>query len=280
MSLLLLGGLLGGGQPAAALPPVTLSSDQDPMRSFRLLPYDANYFLVTQTHPINRAVLHYARRYAHDLKPAEAKFQFSVAFSMWDNILGNQSWLGFSYTQRVWWQLLSPVISSPFRETNYEPQLFIAWRTQLSRWGWQFNQLELGFNHQSNGCAYRTSRSWNRLYARFLAQQGQWHLDLKSWIRLKEGEGDDNPDITRYLSYYQLQMAYHFNNRSRIYLKHHYRWSTGYGGYELGGHYPLTQGLHLYLQWFNGYGESLIDYNFRQSRLGIGLILDLIPPSG
>ncbi len=134
MSLWLLGGSLGGGPPAAAQT-ATLSSEQAPMRSFRLLPYDANYFLVTQTHPINRAVLHYARCYANDLKPAEAKFQLSVAFSMWDNILGNQSWLGFSYTQRVWWQLLSPVISSPFRETNYEPQLFIAWRTPLSRWG-------------------------------------------------------------------------------------------------------------------------------------------------
>jgi phospholipase A1/A2 len=270
----------GGAILAATLPLTTLSKDNVQGGVFRLRPYDSNYFLVTQTRPINSAAWHYARRYADHLRRTEAKFQFSGALSIQDRCLGDDSWLGFSYTQRVWWQALSPKISSPFRETNYEPQLFIAWRTTLSRWGWQFNQLELGFNHHSNGCAYRTSRSWNRFYARCLAQQGQWHLDLKSWIRLPEGAGDDNPDITRYLGHYQLQIAYRFGNRSRIYLKHHYRGHSGYGGYELGGHYPLTRGLHLYLQWFNGYGESLIDYNFRQSRLGIGLILDWFPPCG
>jgi hypothetical protein len=49
-----------------------------------------------------------------------------------------------------------------------------------------------------------------------------------------------------------------------------YNWNTGYGGAELGVSYPITKHVRFYTQVYSGYGESLIDYNFNQTRVGVG----------
>ena len=53
-----------------------------------------------------------------------------------------------------------------------------------------------------------------------------------------------------------------------------YNWNTGYGGAELGVSYPITKHVRAYTQIYSGYGESLIDYNFNQTRVGVGLMLN------
>ena len=53
-----------------------------------------------------------------------------------------------------------------------------------------------------------------------------------------------------------------------------YNWNTGYGGAELGLSYPITKHVRLYTQVYSGYGESLIDYNFNQTRVGVGVMLN------
>ncbi|STH58657.1 phospholipase A1 (detergent resistant phospholipase A) [Escherichia coli] len=56
--------------------------------------------------------------------------------------------------------------------------------------------------------------------------------------------------------------------------KGQYNWNTGYGGAELGLSYPITKHVRLYTQVYSGYGESLIDYNFNQTRVGVGVMLN------
>lgn len=90
--------------------------------------------------------------------------------------------------------------SSPFRETNSEPKGFLSWATDYRFAGWTLRDAEVGLNHQSNGRSNPTSRSWNRGYARFMAQNGDWQVDFKPWLRFSESSSsDDNPDITKYL---------------------------------------------------------------------------------
>jgi phospholipase A1 len=70
------------------------------------------------------------------------KFQLSLAFPFWRGILGPNSVLGASYTQKSWWQLSNSGESSPFRETNYEPQLFLGFATDYEFAGWTLRDVE------------------------------------------------------------------------------------------------------------------------------------------
>ena len=89
---------------------------------FTLYPYDTNYLIYTQTSDLNKeAIASYD--WAENARKDEVKFQLSLAFPLWRGILGPNSVLGASYTQKSWWQLSNSEESSPFRETNYEPQL-------------------------------------------------------------------------------------------------------------------------------------------------------------
>lgn len=179
--------------------------------------------------------------------------------------------LGASYTQKSWWQLSNSGESSPFRETNYEPQLFLGFATDYEFAGWTLRDIEVGFNHDSNGRSDPTSRSWNRAYTRLMAQNGNWMAEVKPWFVV--GDTDDNPDITKYMGYYQLKIGYQLGD-AVLSAKGQYNWNTGYGGAELGLSYPVSKHVRLYTQVYSGYGESLIDYNFNQTRVGVGVMLN------
>ncbi|MER1701611.1 phospholipase A, partial [Proteus mirabilis] len=240
---------------------------------FVLYPYESNYIIYTKTSDMNKeAIASYD--WGHKAKKDEVKFQISLAFPLWRGIAGENSVLAASYTQRSWWQLSNKKESAPFRETNYEPQLFLGWATDYQFAGWTLREIETGFNHESNGRAEPTSRSWNRVYARFMAQKGNFQLDLKPWYRFNESaKNDDNPDINRYMGYYRLKAGYRLGE-STFTLTGRYNWSSGYGAAELGWSYPITKHVRFYTQLFSGYGESMIDYNFRQTRIGVGVMLN------
>ncbi len=240
---------------------------------FMLYPYETNYIIYTYTDKINKKGIA-SYDWAEDAKKDEMKFQISLGFPIWRGVLGNNSLLGASYTQVSLWQAFNRGASSPFRETNYEPQLFLAWATDYDFLGWTLREVEIGGNHQSNGRSDPTSRSWNRVYGRVMAQNGNWQVDLKPWYRLPESKADDdNRDITKYLGYYRLKVGYKLGE-SVLSVNSRYNWNTGYGGADVGLSYPLTPHVRLYTQVFSGYGESLIDYNYRQTRIGFGVMLN------
>ncbi len=243
---------------------------QEHENPFTLYPYDSNYLLYTYTDRINKKAID-SYDWGHDAKKDEVKFQLSLAFPIWRGIAGDNSVLAASYTQRSWWQLSNSDHSSPFRENNYEPQLFLGFATDYEFAGWTLRDVEYGFNHQSNGHSDPTSRSWNRLYTRLMAENGNWLVEVKPWITV--GDKDDNPDITKYMGYYQLRVGYSLGDLVMS-AKGQYNWNTGYGGAELGLSYPITKHVRLYGQVYSGYGESLIDYNYNQTRVGIGVMLN------
>lgn len=240
---------------------------------FVLYPYESNYILYTYSSSINKNAIK-SYDWGKDALNDEVKFQLSLAFPLWRGIAGDNSVLAASYTQRSWWQLSNKKESSPFRETNYEPQIFLGWATDYQLGGWTLREIETGFNHESNGRSDPTSRSWNRVYARVMAQSGNWQVDLKPWYRLPESESsDDNKDITKYMGYYRLKVGYDLGD-SVITATGRYNWNSGFGAAELGWSYPISKHVRLYTQLFSGYGESMIDYDFRQTRFGIGVMLN------
>ncbi|MFC0179303.1 phospholipase A [Thorsellia kenyensis] len=246
---------------------------RDHERPFLLFPYDTNYLLFTHTSNLNKkSIAEY--EWAENADKQEAKFQISLGFPIYRGIAGNNSLLGFSYTQQSWWQSFNTSESAPFRETNYEPQLFLGWETDYRFGDWVVRELEMGFNHQSNGKADPTSRSWNRLYGRAMAQNGNLQVDLKPFWRIPENKkNDDNPNITDYTGHYRLKLAYKAGE-STLSAEGGYNWNTGYGGAELGWSYPITNHVRFYTQLYSGYSESLIDYDHKQTRIGLGFMLN------
>lgn len=240
---------------------------------YLLYPYEGNYILYTDTSNINKTAIS-SDKWAHNARKDELKFQLSVAFPLWRGILGDNSVLAASYTQRSWWQVSNSKESSPFRETNYEPQLFVGWATDYRLGGWTLRDVETGLNHQSNGRSDPTSRSWNRVYVRLMAQNGNLTAEIKPWVRLDTGgDNDNNPDIIKYMGHYRAKVDYQLGE-SIYSLQGQYNWNSGYGGAQLGWSYPLSRNVRFYTQVYSGYGESLIDYNHRQTRVGIGLTLN------
>ncbi|STU81678.1 phospholipase A1 [Klebsiella pneumoniae] len=116
---------------------------QDHDNPFLLYPYESNYLLYTWTSDLNKEAIR-SYDWAENARKDEVKFQLSLAFPLWRGILGDNSLLGASYTQKSWWQLSNSKESAPFRETNYEPSCFWALRPTtslpagrcaISRWG-------------------------------------------------------------------------------------------------------------------------------------------------
>lgn len=240
---------------------------------FVLYPYETNYILYTDSSDINKEAIS-TYNWSKNARKDEVKYQLSLAFPLWRGIAGDNSLLSASYTQRSWWQLSNTGESSPFRETDYEPQIFLGWATDYAVGGWTLRDVEVGLNHQSNGRSEPTSRSWNRAYARFMAQNGNWQVDIKPWLRIPESaSSDDNPDITKYMGYYRLKVGYAWGD-SVFSAEGHYNWNSGYGGATMGWSYPISEHVRFYTQVFSGYGESLIDYNHRQTRVGVGVTLN------
>jgi phospholipase A1/A2 len=247
--------------------------DQNGSNHVALYPYESNYIIHTYTSNINRKSIG-SYSWAEHARKNETKFQISLGFPIYRGIFGENSVLAAAYTQQSWWQSLNSDQSAPFRETNYQPQIFVGFLTDYQLLGWQVKDIEFGFAHQSNGREKATSRSWNRLYARTMATNGNFLLGLKLWYRLPEDSADDdNPQITRYLGYHELTLGYGLD-KSMFTLRSRYNINSGYGSAELGWSYPLNDSIRIYAQLFSGYGESMIDYNYKQTRFGLGVMLN------
>lgn len=251
---------------------------ESPRNPFYLVPYDQNYIIYSYAEGINTELYSAAGvDEAQQFEDHEIKFQLSIMIPIWRGVLGKNSALMVSYTQLSLWQALNTDISSPFRETDYQPQLFGAWATTFELWGAKLRWIEFGYNHQSNGRSGDISRSWNRLYANFVVERGNFYTSFRPYYRLKESDDDDdNPDIEDYLGRFNLDLAYRWRHNV-ITLRTRYSIDGGAGSAELGWSYPLSKSVRLYAQLFTGYGDSLIDYNNYQTRFGLGVMLnDLI----
>lgn len=214
----------------------------------------------------------------------EAKYQISVKLPIYqeDN---STSGLYFGFTAVSYWQVYNSEASKPFRETNYEPELFYSWRNELTFAGFKFNQIRFGMSHQSNGQSDLRSRSWNRLFASAMFSDNDSFYHIKAWYRIKEDEktdpfdstGDDNPDITTFMGHTEFGYGTKLGEFNVMALvRNNLKTSDNKGSVELNLSYPISSRYDILLQYFNGYGDSLVDYNRHQQRIGLGIQLKFI----
>ncbi|QJQ06817.1 phospholipase A [Undibacterium piscinae] len=157
--------------------------------SFLPRAYKPMYVLpITYTTDINNnpsspAPNHTATNIGSILNPLEAKFQISLKAKLWENPLGLDANLWAGYTQSSRWQVYTPELSRPFRETNYEPEVMAVFHTPYEIFGWQGRIAGLSLTHQSNGRAQPLSRSWNRVIGEIGMEKGDWSLSPASGYR-------------------------------------------------------------------------------------------------
>ena len=214
-------------------------------------------------------------------RPLDAKLQISLRAKVAQGLLLPDADLWFAYTQRSFWQVWSPQQSSPFRNTDYQPEAIYVvpvpktWATLPGGWHWRMAQL--GLAHQSNGQSGALSRSWNRLYAATAFDRGEFGLTLRAHQRLGEKTDDDNPDLVHFVGNTEVVASW-LPGLATASLTWRTHAVTGQrGSLQLDWTYPVVRsqpsGLRWYAQVFSGYGETLLDYNHRQTSLGLGLTL-------
>lgn len=250
---------------------------------FAITQYQTNYLLpVTYVTNPNSAG-------NQDLTPenvdnSEAKFQLSVKLPLY--LRGDTAdGMYFGFTLTSFWQLYNSEVSKPFRETNYQPEVFYQQEADITLLGYDFNAFQIGFNHMSNGQSGERSRSWNRIFASVLFSDFDDVYYLKTWYRIPEDTkvdendpaGDDNPDINDYYGRMELGYGTRLGNvKVLALLRNNLNFGHNRGSIQLNLTYPLSDRYELLLQYFNGYGDSLIDYNRSQERIGLGFQLTFL----
>jgi len=206
------------------------------------------------------------------LDSVEAKFQLSFKVRVWTT--DDRRWGAWvAYTQQSNWQVYNDAISRPFRETDYMPEVFGSYRPGVKLGsGFQWNLLNLGYTHESNGRSNPLSRSWDRIVAQFGVERDNLAIMAKLWYPFNYEE--DNPDIVDYYGYGSVTALYQWHDHSFT-LTARGNVSQGKGAVQFTWMSPKLLGpLRAYVQGFSGYGESLIDYNWSQNTIGIGIALN------
>ena len=219
----------------------------------------------------------------------EMRIQLSVRTKLAQNLLTDPNgklrdslWIG--YTGLSYWQVFNSDMSRPFRTTDHEPEIFYVYPTTAQLpFGWRWRYSGVGLVHQSNGQSDPLSRSWNRTYLMTgFELDNRLQLQAKVWHRIKESaEDDNNPGIQNYIGRGELKLGWNVNQRNwmgltaRGSLNGHGKgsgrveWMHTLGEGWMGG----KSNLRLHAQLFHGYGDSLIDYNYKRTVFSLGFSL-------
>ncbi len=213
---------------------------------------------------------------SRELDSTELKFQLSFKTKVAENLFGDNGDVWVGYTQSSRWQAYNSATSRPFRETNYEPEAMLVFRNNYSLLGWRGRLFGVGLNHQSNGQSDPLSRSWNRVIFDIGLDRGDWALMLRPWYRIKEDSKDDNnPHIDDYIGRGDATLVWHKDGHEvALMARHSFRGGDrAHGAVQLDWGFPINNLLRGHLQIFDGYGESMIDYNHRATYVGLGISL-------
>ena len=202
----------------------------------------------------------------------DVKFQISVRQRLTRSTLPWGTYLYLCYTQRVFWNVCEK--SVPMHDFLFNPGigLFKPFYT-----GGRFiGGAGLLIEHESNGRDGEASRSWNKvtLFGNMIVFD-RLIVNGKIWIPIVDGEY--NHDLLRYAGLFQVGASYHTPNNkfgfSAQFVKR-MGWDLNFNTtLEFSWHVFKRNNLYLFAQYYNGFGENLLDYNRFGSRLRVGFVI-------
>lgn len=202
---------------------------------------------------------------------SDVKFQISLSIRLSNATLPWGTYLYLFYTQKTFWNVFQN--SMPMRDLNFNPG--IGWTKPFFSKGRYIGKLTTIIEHESNGRDSISSRSWNRIAFSGSVVINDWLMvHAKYWIPIIDGQ--NNRDILHYAGLFQWGFTLTSKDR---------RWRGGVTFVkrkgkpfdintiaEMAWRVDKKANVNLFAQYYNGYGENLLDYNQFHSRLRVGLV--------
>ncbi len=240
----------------------------------RLVPYKKNfllpaYFVQTPDETFYQSQNPNITSISH----IEMKFQFSVKYPIFMDLIGGKNQLYVAYSQVSYWQAYQD--SAFFRESDYSPEVFMRFRYEHEFLGWRFRKTDIGFIHESNGLGGAAERSWNRLFLRQRLDRNDWQLSFSLWYRMpwlaSLGIHEYNANITDYMGHTLLCIKKIMGKQIfSVELRNQFDSGFSKGAEIVTWSYQLRDSISVFVEAFSGYGQSLGEYNHYTNSLGVG----------
>lgn len=203
---------------------------------------------------------------------SDVKFQISISQRLTKSTLPFQTYLFLMYNQKCFWNVFQN--SMPMHDLNFNPgfgltKLLIVKNRLVGK-------ATLLVEHESNGKDGTESRSWNRItFGASIYIDPQIMIFGKTWIPIIDGQ--NNRDILKYCGIYQTGISTMSVNKRigfAVILTKRQGWNLNCNTIvELNYRLFKKENQFFFIQYYNGYGESLIDYNQFHSRIRAGLVI-------
>ncbi len=205
-------------------------------------------------------------------KNTNIKFQISVSQRLTKSTLPWNTYLYLFYTQKCFWNIIEE--SMPMTDLNFNPgiglskPLFVKDRF--------IGNLLATVEHESNGKDGENSRSWNKIsFGANIMLDPNFIVHGKFWIPIIDGK--HNKDILDYCGIYQMGTSVTSTDKRfglSVLLTKRKDWKLNYNTtVELSYLMSKRSNQYLFLQYYNGYGEGLLEYNKFHSMLRVGFVI-------
>lgn len=200
------------------------------------------------------------------------KFQISIAQKLTKSTLPFGTYLYLFYTQKAFWNVMEN--SMPFHDLNFNPGVGLA--KPLFANGKYIGKALLQIEHESNGRDSIQSRSWNKVsFGASIIIDRNIMVHGKYWIPIVDS--GNNRGITKYAGICQAGANFLSNNRritGSITLVKRAKWKPSFNTIlEFGYKIFNNDNQYLFLQYYNGYGEGLLDFRTFRSELRVGIVI-------
>ncbi|MDR0429208.1 MAG: phospholipase A [Tannerellaceae bacterium] len=203
---------------------------------------------------------------------ADIKFQLSIQQRITKSKLPFKTYLFLQYTQQAYWSILENAL--PMRDINFNPALGIGHHIIYK--GQYRGTVYLKGEHESNGSVTTYSRSWNKItVGSSLVLTNNFDVQFKTWYPIIDGR--NNKDILHYKGIFELGGNYLTNDRAFnigiLFIKRK-TWRLSFNTQiELSYKFNKKNNQYFFLQYYNGYGENLLEYKKYHSNLRLGFAI-------
>lgn len=222
----------------------------DMMEQFNMQPnfgmYKDNYIITGI--PTNKSI---------NSQTADAKFQISIRQRLFNTIMPFNTQLMLTYIQKSFWDIYEE--SLPFADNNYNPGLLLT-KPIIHKNSFK-GIIALSAEHESNGQDSLENRSWN-----YITLSGIYFFNIYFYAQAKiwyGWAGEDNPDLFDYRGYGLTALSYRSKNdyiAASLIINPIKNFSAN-TQLELSFKFNKKANQFLFLQWFQGYSENLLNYN-------------------